>query len=96
MRMAREVRDLMAPIEAELQGERAFALGQAGKKLELSLTELAAARPAQVDDLLHDAATAVWHYLIIRESLNMFDHADALKHYDVPPRVMAKVGVIRK
>lgn len=94
--MAQEPRDLMAPIEAELQGERAFALGQAGKKIETTLAELAAARPAEVEDLLHDAATAVWHYLIVRESLRMFDHAEALQHYDVPARVMARVGVIRK
>jgi hypothetical protein len=96
MRMAQEVRDLMAPIEAELQGERAFALGQAGRKLEAALADLAIAKPAHVEDLTHDAATAVWHYLIIRESMHMYDHADALKHYDVPPRVMAKVGVVRR
>ena len=44
------------------------------------------------DELLHAAGTAVWHYMIARESLHMFDHRDALKHFDVPPRVMARVG----
>ncbi len=95
--MAGEPRDLMAPIEAELQGERAFALGQAGKKVETTLAELAANdKAALADDLLDDASTAVWHYLIVRESMGMFDHADALKIYEVPNRVLARVGAIRK
>jgi hypothetical protein len=55
-----------------------------------------AAAPFRVGGKSVDAATAVWHYLIIRESMHMYDHADALKHYDVPPRVMAKVGVVRR
>jgi hypothetical protein len=38
----------------------------------------------------------VWCYLIVRESLRMFDHKQALKVYGVPDRVMAKVGVVRR
>lgn len=95
--MANEPRDLMAPIEAELQGERAFALGEAGKKVERTLAELAANANAKLaEDLLDDAATAVWYYLIVRESMGMFDHADALEIYDVPGRVLARVGAIRR
>lgn len=94
--MAQEPRDVMAPIEAELQGERAFALGQAGKKVEMALADLAVAKRMQLEDLLHDAATAVWHYLILRESLNMYDHTEALAIYGVPGPVLARVGVIRK
>jgi len=86
---------VMAPIEAELAGERAFSLGEAGKKVERLLAELETAPPSLAEDALHDAATAVWHYLIIRESLHMFDHAEAMKVYGVPNRVLAKVGVIR-
>lgn len=85
----------MTAIEIELQGERAFSLGEAGKKVERLLAELETAVPALYDDALHDAATAVWHYLIVRESMNMYDHAEALKHYAVPNEVLARVGVIR-
>ncbi|MBL9017170.1 MAG: hypothetical protein JNL83_23485 [Myxococcales bacterium] len=95
--MAGEPRDLMAPIEAELQAERAFALGRAGNRLEAALAELASnERPALADDLLDDAATAVWHYLIIRESLGMYDHTETLAVYGVPGKVLARVGVVRR
>ena len=71
--------DPMVAIEAELQSERAYALGLAGKRVETALAELAAAPPALVEMLLDDAGTAVWHYLIVRESLGMYDHAAALR-----------------
>ncbi|HET9623218.1 MAG TPA: DUF6665 family protein [Kofleriaceae bacterium] len=96
--MARDI-DLMAGIEAELQNERMFALGQAGKKVEATLAALAAAPDARggaLEDLLHDAAYAVWSYLIMRESLGMFDHKEAMAIYGVPGRVMARVGVVRR
>lgn len=89
----------MAGIEEELQSERMFALGQAGKKVEHTLAALAAepdATGARLDDLLYDASYAVWSYLISRESLGMYDHAEALKVYAVPGRVMARVGVVRR
>lgn len=96
--MAQQV-DMMAGIEAELRSERAFALGQAGKKVEATLAALAAdpeARGERLEDLLHDAAYAVWSYLITREGLGMFDHPEALQHYGVPGRVLARVGIIRR
>ncbi len=86
---------MMSAIEAELQGERAFSLGEAGKKVERLLLELETSVPVLHDDALHDAATAVWHYLIVRESMGMYDHTEALKHFAVPNKVLAKVGVIR-
>lgn len=39
------------------------------------------------------AATAVWHYVIVRESMRMSDHAEV---YGVPKAVLAKVGVVRR
>ncbi len=83
--------DDVHPIEKELAGERAAALGRAGKRIELALAAL-----GDDDDSLYEAATAVWHYMIVRESLRMYDHARALEVYGVPPRVMAKVGVVRR
>ena len=85
--------DGLSVIEKELEGERASSLGEAGTRLE---TALAALGQSSDDELLHEAAHAVWCYLIVRESLRMFDHRQALKVYGVPDRVMAKVGVVRR
>ena len=85
--------DGLTVIEKELEGERASSLGEAGKRLE---TALAALGDSSDDELLHEAATAVWYYMIVRESLRMFDHKQALDVYGVPDRVMAKVGVVRR
>ena len=80
-------------IELELEGERATALGEAGRKLEVALTELAL---GATEDRLDEAATAAWHYIILRESLHMFDHKAALAIYGVPGAVLARVGVVKK
>jgi hypothetical protein len=85
-------KDAVSPIETEIQGERAAALGEAGRKVEAALAELAR---GDTEDRLDDAGTAVWHYLILRESLHMYDHDAALAIYAVPARVLARVGVIR-
>ena len=94
--MAHQPPDQMAAIEAELQAERAYALGLAGKKVETAMTELAAAPFHLEEMLLDDAGTAVWHYIIMRENLGMYDHAEALDVYKIPGRVLARVGVIRR
>jgi hypothetical protein len=86
-------RDPLAPIEAELQGERASALGEAGRRLEAALADL---EVHDDEDRLSEAATAAWHYMILRESLHMFDHRAAFTIYGVPNRVLARVGVIKR
>jgi len=85
--------DGMTVIEKELEGERASSLGEAGKRLENALLALG---DSSDDELVHEAATAAWYYMIVRESLRMFDHKQALKIYGVPDRVMAKVGVVKR
>jgi hypothetical protein len=54
------------------------------------------APPQYLEERLDEAGTAVWHYLIMRESLHMYDHKDALAVYGIPGRVLARVGVVRK
>ena len=85
--------DGLTVIEKELEGERASSLGEAGKRLENALLALGESSDAE---LVYEAATAVWYYMIVRESLRMFDHEQALKIYGVPDRVMAQVGVVRR
>ncbi len=84
--------DGLTVIEKELEGERASSLGEAGKRPE---TALAALGDSRDEELVYDAAMAAWSYMIVRESLRMFDHEQASKVYGVPDRVIAKVGVIR-
>jgi hypothetical protein len=82
----------LAPIELELEGERATALGDAGRRLEAALAELTL---GDTEERLDEAATAAWHYMILRESVRMFDHKAALAIYGVPGKVLARVGVIK-
>ena len=82
----------LAPIERELQGERASALGDAGRRVEAALADLAL---GETQDRIDEAATAVWHYMIVRESLRMFDHKAAFAVYGIPKHVLARVGVMK-
>ena len=82
----------LAPIERELQGERASALGEAGRRVEAALADLSL---GETQDRIDEAATAVWHYMIVRESLRMFDHKAAFAVYGIPKHVLARVGVMK-
>lgn len=88
-----EVSRTIDALELELEGERATALGEAGRKLEAALADLAL---GATEERLDEAATAAWHYIILRESVRMFDHTAALAIYGVPPAVLARVGVMKK
>ena len=88
---------LLGAVEQELQNERASALGESGRRVEAmlaALTDPSDARP--LDDRIHEAATAVWYFMILRESLHFYDHEEAFKHYNIPKYVMARVGVVRR
>jgi hypothetical protein len=85
--------DAVNPIEQQLQGERAAALGETARKLEAALAALAL---GDTEKRLDDAGTAAWHYIIVRESLSMFDHKAAMASYGVPDRVIARIGVIKR
>lgn len=88
--MAGEI-DPMVAIEAELQGERASALGEAGRRIEKALAAL-----DDTEDALEELSTAVWYYMIVRETLSMFDHKEVLAVYGVPDYVMSRVGAIKR
>lgn len=88
------------PLEYELQESRAYALGRAGKRVEVAVARVEAltadAAQVQREATLDEAGQAVWSYLTTREAAGFYDHAAALAAYRVPPRVMARVGVIRR
>ena len=85
------MKDKINVIEEQLEGERASSLGEAGTKLEAALAALDG-----TDERIEEAANAVWEYMIIRESVHLFGHDVALRYYNVPDRVMARVGVIKR
>ncbi len=88
---------LLGAVEQELQNERASALGESGRRVEATLAALTDGSDARpLDDRIHDAATAVWHYMILRESLHFYDHEAAFAHYNIPAYVMTRVGVVRR
>lgn len=87
-------KDAIEAIEYELEEGRAFALGQAGKRVEAAIAALEAGHRER-DLLLDEAADAVWAYLIVRESAGFVDHREVLALYRVPAQVMARVGVMR-
>ncbi|MFT2210438.1 DUF6665 family protein [Rhizobium giardinii] len=88
-------------LEYELMSERADALGRHGLKVEkaiaaLSVLEDAATTPDRRDQLLNDAADAVWAFFIQREICGLRSNRDAVQRYGIPKEVMARLGIVRK
>ena len=88
-------------LEYELMSERADALGRHGLKVEkaiaaLSALEDAATTPDRREQLLNDAADAVWAFFIQREICGLRSNRDAVQRYGIPKEVMARLGIIRK
>lgn len=88
-------------LEYELMSERADALGRHGLKVEkaiaaLSVLEDAATTPDKREQLLNDAADAVWAFFIQREICGLRSNRDAVQRYGIPKEVMARLGIVRK
>ncbi len=88
-------KDPIEAIEYELEEGRAFALGQAGRKVDAALAALTAGGKDR-ERLLDDAADAVWALLIIRESAGFRDPKATFDAYKVPPAVIARIGIVRR
>jgi hypothetical protein len=83
-------------LEAELQAERAAALGRLGRELENALAALSA---VSLDDSARGAAVkaaadAVWRYFVQREACGMLDHDHPIAQYAIPQEVLARVGSV--
>jgi hypothetical protein len=88
-------------LEYELLSERADALGRNGLKVEkaiaaLSVLDDAATTPERREQLLNDAADAVWAFFIQREICGLRSNRDAVQRYGIPKQVMARLGIIRR
>jgi uncharacterized protein (DUF1501 family) len=87
-------------LEYELMAERAASLGRNGSKVEATLAKLAgwdvdAQNETERQNLLYDAADAVWALFIQREICGLRDNRDIVRRYAIPKEVLAKVGVVR-
>jgi hypothetical protein len=93
-------------LEYELIQEKASALGRLGRALESSLAAIAAfdattlpreARSAETRQrraaLVREAGVALWHFAVQREACGLRDLRFVLRHYRVPPEVVAQMGV---
>jgi hypothetical protein len=94
-------------LEHELVQEKASALGRLGRALESRLAAIAAfdaehrhTGPGlnqvrrQRAVLVQEASLALWQFAIQREACGMRDLRHVLRHYRVPPEVVAQMGVV--
>lgn len=82
-------------LEAELLGEKAFALGLAARAVEAALAELSACAAASPDRaaLVQTCADKVHAFFIQREIMGFSDHNHPIAYYAIPGDVLSKVGV---
>lgn len=88
-------------LDLELAGEKADALGRAGRKAEAALATLAEARAegratAELHALRDVAADAVFALTVQRELCGLRSQTDMVRRYAIPRDVMARVGVSRQ
>lgn len=92
---------LITPLDLELAGEKADALGRAGRKAEAALAALAEARAegravADLDALRNAAADAVFALTVQRELCGLRNQNDMVRRYAIPSDVMARIGISRR
>jgi hypothetical protein len=86
--------DTLSPLDHEILGEKAAALGRAGEKVELCLKRLSACEPgaAERPRLVREAAQAVYAYFIQRELCGMKRHREIIREYAIPDEVLVRLG----
>jgi hypothetical protein len=85
--------DLFGALEHEIAGEKASALGRAGRRVEEALARLKAAGAGpERAALLRNAADAVYAYFIQREICGFLRHQDVIREYAIPGEVLARLG----
>lgn len=90
-------KDAMASIESAIVAEKAASLGHAGHLLQKALTALEAASEGENREALIDAAAErAFAYLTQRELCGLRDQAQAVKDFNIPGFVMARVGATKR
>jgi hypothetical protein len=84
-------------VEAEIRGEKAAALGDAARRVEVALAALRSApEGTERERLLDEAGQTVWGFLIQRELMGLRDREAIIAYYDIPREVLNRAGIIRK
>ena len=86
----------LSSIEAAVVAEKAASLGIAGRALELALARLAGAEGTAREPLIDEAAERAWNFLTQRELCGLRDREQVIADYEIPPAVMARVGIFRQ
>lgn len=92
------------PLESELKGEAAAALGLSARSLRRKLDLLRAFAPMSSAELssvhrerlVADAAEALWGFVVQRETLGMYDTEHVIRTYEIPPEVWKRMGVRKR
>jgi hypothetical protein len=79
-------------LNAEILGEKALALGRAGKRVEQTLAQLRESADKDRENARRAAAEAVYAYLIQRELCGLRDSEAVFRSYGVPRDVIAILG----
>lgn len=87
------------PVETEIAGEKASALGFHGRQAEKAVAALHAydAAPAagvERSTLVKAAAREVWKYFIQRELCGLRDQRDVIREYRIPQEVLIRLGAM--
>ena len=82
------------PLEIEIAGEKAAALGRSGERVEQTLAKLKALERGAPERAvsLKEAAEAVYAYFIQRELCGMRRHHDVIREYGIPNEVLVRLG----
>lgn len=82
------------PLQVEIAGEKASALGRAGEKVEQALAALRAHEGGAPERAasLKAAAEAVYAYFIQRELCGMRRHHEVVREYGIPNEVLVRLG----
>ena len=93
-------KDQFEALEAEFAREKAHSLSRIAARMEMALAELrafdgadeATRAGASREELLVTAAEWVWYYVVQRDILGWHRHEEALRFYQVPAEVLARMG----
>ena len=86
-------------LEIELKAEQASVLGALGRDMQKSLETLKndhSGDAARHSERLDAAVRAVWHYFIQRETCGLIDHHHVIEYYQIPQRVIARLGSVKR
>ena len=78
----------------EVAGEKASALGRAGRALEAAVDAYETARPEERRERLAAVARAFWMLSVQRDAIGLRDTRELMATYRVPREALALAGVV--